>query len=100
MNILPKLCNIGVFRENPVNDLHIENNLNPMRVCPEEEKYDIESNVDERINRISDVESDNLIIVQHYCRCNSKVLFKYMIIAMTACSFIAIIHYIDYAIYK
>jgi len=100
MNILPKLCNIGVFREPTVNDLHIENNLNPMRVCPEEEKYDIESNVDERINRISDVESDNLIIVQHYCGCNSKLLLKYILIVIASLSVIAIIHYIDYAIYK
>lgn len=105
MNILPKVCHIGFFREKSNIDDNNSNNsanhLNPMRVYPEEEKHDIESNADEHINRISDAESDNnIIIVQNYYPCNSKQLCKYIIIIITLLSMIVIIHYVDYAIYK
>ena len=106
MNILPKLCNAIFYSNEPSNNTtNIENNLsnhlNPRRVYPqEEEKIDIESNPDETINRISDAESENLIIVQPHYRCYTNRCLSYIVIAFITVSVMAIIHYIDYAMYN
>jgi hypothetical protein len=98
MKFLQKLCNIGFFNEKS-NTENKSDYLNPMRVYPEEEKHDIESNTDEVVNRISDSQSEDLSTIRpHYCISKRQILF-YILIMLFAGLIIVIIHYIDYAIY-
>jgi hypothetical protein len=99
MNILQKLCNIGFFNEKS-NTENKSNYLNTIRVYPEEEKHDIESNTDEVINRISDSQSEDLSTIRpRYCISNKKIMFCILIMFLAGL-IIVIIYYIDYVIYR
>ena len=107
MNMIPKVCHVVTFKE-PVTskniteggsvDNNLHDHLNPMRVQPEEEKYDIESNNPENM----DPHYENFIatIKKHVCCCTRKQLFEYIIVScVTAILLIALI-YIIYIIRK
>jgi len=90
--MIPKVCHVVTFKE-PITQNNItridslDNNLNahlnPMRVQPEEEKYDIESNNPENT----------------FC-CTRKQLFEYIIVSCITAIFVIALIYIIYIIKK
>jgi hypothetical protein len=99
MNMLPKVCHVVSFKQpftsnnSVVFDNNLHSHLNPMRVQPEEEKYDIESNNPEN----SIPPNDENVIVSKYntCCCTRKQLFEYIIVScITAILVIAFIYII------
>jgi hypothetical protein len=97
--MIPKVCHVVTFKE-PITQNNIrridslDNNLNahlnPMRVQPEEEKYDIESN-----------NPENTMIVKYntFC-CTRKQLFEYIIVSCITAIFVIALIYVIYIIKK
>jgi hypothetical protein len=103
--MIPKVCHVVTFKE-PVTSKNIteggsvDNNLhahlNPMRVQPEEEKYDIESNNPENM----DPRYENFIatVKNNMCCCTRKQLFEYIIVSTITAIFLVALIYIIYII--
>ena len=102
MNMIPKVCHVVTFKEpfaqnnTTIVDNNLHDHLNPMRVQPEEEKYDIESNNPENM----DPRYENCIatIKNNTCCCNRKQLFEYIIVSCITAIFLVALIYIIYVI--
>jgi hypothetical protein len=101
MNMLPKVCHVVSFKQPftcnnnaAVFDNNLHSHLNPMRVQPEEEKYDIES------NNPHVTSNDENVIVSKYntCCCSRKQLFEYIIVSCITAIFLVALIYIIYII--
>lgn len=103
MNMIPKVCHVVSFKEPFISNIAVVDNnlsaqLNPMRVHPEEEKYDIESNNPE--NSIPDNNENVIVGKYNTCCCTRKQLFEYIIVACITAILMVAIQYIIYIIKK
>lgn len=94
-----------IFLQEPLKNISIDSidnnlaaSLNPMRVNPEEEKYDIESNNPE--NTFEQQCNENNIIVTKYnsCCCTFKQLMQYIVVASITAIILIVIQYIIYGV--
>lgn len=91
--MLPKVCHAGFFKEPFTCNNNLQSHLNPIRVEPKEEKYDIESNDDG--NNINLPNSKNVTIVKYKTCCSRQQLFEYIVVAgITSILLIAILYII------
>ena len=98
--MIPKVCHVVTFKEpltsNNITagdsiDNNLHEHLNPMRVHPEEEKYDIESNHPENFAATTK---------NNTCCCRYKELFEYIIVSCITAILLCIIVYIIYFVNK
>lgn len=99
--MIPKVCHVVSFKDpfiqnsTIVHDNNLQTHLNPMRVEPEEEKYDIESNHHD--NTIEVNGSENLVTVKNknYC-CTCKHIFNYIAVVIITAILLMVLLYIMY----
>jgi hypothetical protein len=100
--MIPKVCHVVSFKEpfaqnnSTIVDNNLHDHLNPMRVQPEEEKYDIEWNHTEN----STAENFVSTVKNNTCCFTRKQLFEYIIVSCITAIFVIALIYIIYIIRK